>query len=203
MKEVSGKPRPPRIRGMAVRRFAFALTLVLFAVSVSEEAAPIPASPTPENCAKQIHDAVEVASKLIEPSCWHIGPVILGMSPRDVEYALGVADSRTINRAGSFTAFYVFPRDLGERLAEHPLSRGSFSPKTLRIAYAEGKVVAVAMGHSSRVDYTSDPMLISLVLPNLTGARPAGGESTCTNAKSAISSKRITCPLLISSRVGS
>lgn len=77
----------------------------------------------------------------VPSACWRIGPVALGMSRRTVRDRMGPPDASDTARlhvgAGRSPLeredVYLFPRDLGARLAREPAA--GFSPKVLVLSY--------------------------------------------------------------------
>ena len=104
--------------------------------------------PSAVDCAHQIHRAVDMGeAEDVATSCWHIGPVALDMSRSEVERALGSPDyyasapSRpAIPRYA--ISYYVFPRDLSERLAKRPTRE--FAHRILELRYVDDKVVRIS-----------------------------------------------------------
>jgi beta-lactamase regulating signal transducer with metallopeptidase domain len=96
--------------------------------------------PQAADCARQIREAAESGNRAaVKPACWRLGPVALGMSRVDVERTLGPADYAAVKDAHETDAFYVFPRDLHDRLVRHPVTE--VVHRDLEVTFVDDKIV--------------------------------------------------------------
>jgi hypothetical protein len=127
--------------------------LALLAAPGASRAAP---GDGPPDCAERIqHQAAGQAPAPL--ACWRLGPVALGMTREAVVRELGDPDFEGDGppigydtRIGRYRlAYYVFPRDLAQRLARQPQAQVRF--RVLEIAYVEGGVAQIANNPPARI----------------------------------------------------
>jgi hypothetical protein len=163
------------------RRSGAALVLTLLpcitAAAITNGPADTANAAADSDCARQIHASVDSGGKTaVAAQCWHVGPIALGMSRRDVEKTLGPADHSAKAQpliAGEkplTISYFLFPRDLAAELAQHP--RAKFPGDKIRIlavTYTDDKVAGIdnnparmvvgprCQGDPKHADASSDP----------------------------------------------
>jgi len=134
---------------------AFSAILSVLATPIATNAAP---GDGPPDCAERIaHQAAGHAAAPL--ACWRLGPVALGMTREAVVRELGDPDFETDGQPPGYStrlpldhyrlAYYVFPRDLAQRLDRQPLAQVRFG--VLEIAYVEGGVAQIANNPPERI----------------------------------------------------
>jgi hypothetical protein len=115
----------------------------------------------PPDCAARIQR--QAAGQAPAPlTCWRLGPVALGMTREAVVQALGqpdierdgppIGDPDRMRHDRYRLAYYVFPRDLAQRLAREPQANVRF--RVLEIAYVTGRVAQVSNSPPARISWT-------------------------------------------------
>ncbi len=99
-------------------------------------------------CQAQIRRQAAGLAAKVDPVCWRVGPIAIGMARGDVERLLGPADSQTDASDGEArpiadqSAIYVFPRALAADAARRPATALHF--RLLYLIYQGGRVVRIS-----------------------------------------------------------
>lgn len=101
------------------------------------------AAASANSCVSEIRLAIAARNpESVNRSCWHIGPIFLGMNRQELLRTLNKPAYDAVN-ATVETLVYLYPRDLNQRLAAHPVRDTGLKYSQLVISLLNDEVVRV------------------------------------------------------------